>query len=77
MIAFDLSVIALSNLFSSIFIVSGLISTNTNFAPAKTAAVAVLENVYDGKITSSPCFRSHRSIAISKAVVPLVVSSTF
>ena len=59
------------------FIVSGRTSTNTSLAPASTAAVAVLEKVKLGRMTSSPGWRPHSSMAISSAVVPLVVSSTF
>ena len=72
-----LSVMAASILVSSMFIVSGRTSTNTSLAPASTAAVAVLEKVKLGRMTSSPGWRPHSSIAISSAVVPLVVSSTF
>ena len=39
---------------SSIFIVSGRISTNTIFAPRSTKASAVDTKVYEGIITSSP-----------------------
>ena len=42
---FDFLIIAFSIFFSSIFIVSGRISTNTNFAPTPTKAVAVVEKV--------------------------------
>ena len=59
------------------FIVSGRTSTKTSLAPASTAEVAVLENVKLGRMTSSPGWMSHSSMAMSNAVVPLVVSSTF
>ena len=74
---FVLSVMACSIFVSSMFIVSGRMSTNTSRAPASTAEVAVLEKVKLGRMTSSPGCRSHSSMAISSAVVPLVVSSTF
>ena len=57
--------------------VSGRISTKTGVAPVRTIAVAVLEKVKLGTMTSSPFFRPHRMAAISSAVVPLVVSRTF
>jgi hypothetical protein len=60
---------------SSMFMVSGRMSTNTSLAPTSTKAVAVVENVKLGKITSSPGSNSQRMAAISSAVVPLVVSS--
>ena len=72
-----LSVMAASIFVSSMFMVSGRTSTNTSLAPASTKAVAVEEKVKLGRITSSPGCRSHSSAAISSAVVPLVVSSTF
>ena len=49
-----LSVMACSIFVSSMFIVSGRMSTKTSFAPASTAAVAVLEKVKLGRMTSSP-----------------------
>ena len=77
MIDLVFGVIAASILFSSRFIVSGLISTKTGVAPASRTAFAVEEKVKLGRITSSPAFRSHKRSAISSAVEPLVVSSTF
>ena len=47
-------VIAASMSVSSIFIVSGRISTNFTLAPRNTKASAVDTKVYDGMITSSP-----------------------
>ena len=71
------SVMACSILVSSMFMVSGRTSTKTSLAPTSTAAVAVLEKVKLGRITSSPGWSPQRIIAISSAVVPLVVSRTF
>ena len=71
------SVMAASILVSSMFMVSGRTSTNTSFAPASTKALAEEEKVKLGRMTSSPGRNSHIRAAISSAVVPLVVSSTF
>ncbi len=56
--------------------VTGSTSTNTNCAPRSAKALAVLEKVNDGKITSSPAFMSTRRADNSSADVPDVVSST-
>ena len=54
-----------------------LLTSDEKIVAMQTAAVAVLEKVKLGRMTSSPGWRPHSSIAISSAVVPLVVSSTF
>ena len=74
---FVLSVIAASIFVSSIFIVSGRMSTKTSVAPANTNELAVDEKVNEGRITSSPGSKSHKKAAISNAVDPLVVRSAF
>ena len=66
-----------STLSSSMFMVSGRMSTNTRVAPTAWKAVAVDEKVKLGRITSSPGSRSQRTAAISRAEVPLVVRRTF
>ena len=53
--------------------VSGRISEKTGVAPVRTTAVAVLEKVKLGRMTSSPFCRPDRMVAISRAVVPEVV----
>ena len=77
MMAFVRSVTAASIFVSSRFIVSGRMSTKTGVAPVSTMAVAVLEKVKLGTMTSSPFPSPHRSVAISRALVPLVVKSAF
>ncbi len=72
-----LSVTAASIKLSSIFKVSFLMSTKTGTAPLSIIALAVDTKVYEGKITSSPSFRSINSIAISRAWVPEVVNNAF
>ena len=67
-------VIAASISRSSMFSVSGRISTNTGVAPRSTTALAVETKVKDGRITSSPGPRSHSSAANSSAAVQEVVS---
>ena len=57
--------------------VSGQMSAKTSVAPRSANALAVLENVNDGRITSSPGATSHRIAAISSALEPEVVSSAF
>ena len=54
---------------SSMFSVSGRMSTNTGVAPRSTNALAVETNVNDGMITSSPGPMSSSSAAISSAAV--------
>ena len=66
-------VMAASIFVSSIFMVSGRISTKTKRAPARTKALAVLENVKLGKMTSSPGVMLHKRAAMSKADDPYVV----
>ena len=51
-------------------------SQKTGVAPRRTKALAVVTNVYDGTITSSPGRMSSKSAAISKAWVQEVVRST-
>ena len=67
-------VIAASISVSSMFSVSGRMSTNTGTAPRSAKALAVETNVNDGMITSSPGCRSSRSAHISSAWVHDVVS---
>ena len=68
---------AASILFSSIFIVSFLISQKIGFAPRSKNALTVDEKVKEGTIISSPASRLIKMDAISNAVVPEVVSSMF
>ena len=69
-----LGVMAASMRFSSMFMVSGLMSMNFRRARWPTKAVAVEEKVNDGRMTSSPGSRWQRAAASSSALVPLVVS---
>lgn len=71
-----LSVMAASILLSSMFMVSGRMSTYTILAPRWTKASAVDTKVKEGRITSSPAFTPHSSAASSRALVQEVVSST-
>jgi hypothetical protein len=61
------SVIAASILASSMFSVSGRMSTNTGTPPRTATALAVETNVNEGMITSSPGPIPARMIAISSA----------
>jgi len=54
---------------SSMFSVSGRMSTNTGRAPQRTKAFAVETNVYEGMMASSPGPIPHRMAAISKPAV--------
>ena len=63
--------------FSSMFNVSGRMSTKTGRAPRSTKALTVETNVNDGTITSSPGRMSKRRAAISNACVQEVVRSAF
>src|SRR6056297_797045 len=74
---FVFSDIAFSILFSSIFIVSGLISTNTILAPLNTKALAVDTKVKEGIITSSPSLISQINAAISNPAVQDGVKKIF
>ena len=65
--ALVLLVMAFSRRDSSMFMVSGRISTNTILAPRNTNALAVDTKVYDGMITSSPGCMSANKAAISRA----------
>ena len=60
---------------SSMFSVSGRMSTKTGTAPRSTAALAVDTKVNDGMMTSSPGARSNSMAAISIAAVQEWVSS--
>jgi hypothetical protein len=62
-------VIAASIRVSSIFNVSGLMSTNTGTARRRTTAFAVETKVNDGIMTSSPGSNPERIAAISNAAV--------
>ncbi len=59
---------------SSMFSVSGRMSTKTGTAPRSTAALAVDTKVNDGMMTSSPGARSNSMAAISIAAVQEWVS---
>ena len=54
--------------------VSDFTSAKTIFAPRSTKALAVLTNVNDGIMTSSPGLISSKIAAISSAEVPEVVN---
>ena len=73
--AFVRGVIAASILRSSMFSVSGRMSTNTGTPPRSTNAFAVETKVYDGMMTSSPGPMSASIAAISSAAVQECVSS--
>ncbi len=75
--ALVLSLIASSMSFSSMFMVSGLMSTNTILAPLRTKAFTVDTKVKDGAIISSPSFISSNNAAISRAWVQDVVRRAF
>lgn len=53
--------------------VLGLISTKTNLAPRRAKALAEETKVNEGRMTSSPTFKSIAKAANSKAEVQLVV----
>ena len=69
-------VMAASISVSSIFSVSGRISTKTGLAAQRTTALAVETKVNEGMITSSPGAKSHSIAAISRAAVQEGVMST-
>ena len=71
-----LAVTAASIFVSSIFSVSGRMSTKTGTPPRSTKAFAVETKAKDGMITSSPGCRSTRIAAISSAAVQECVSNT-
>ncbi len=62
---------------SSMFNVSGRMSTKTGVAPRSTNAFAVETNVNDGMMTSSPAPTPLRMAAISRAAVQECVRSAF
>mmetsp|Transcript_30419 Transcript_30419/g.71048 ORF Transcript_30419/g.71048 Transcript_30419/m.71048 type:complete len:223 (+) Transcript_30419:1284-1952(+) len=70
-------VMAASILVSSMFWVSGRMSTNTGVAPWLTNALAVDTNVYDGIITSTSGPDPMHTEHISSAAVPELTSSAF
>ncbi|MPM77495.1 hypothetical protein SDC9_124501 [bioreactor metagenome] len=72
--AFVFGVIADSINCSSMFMVSGRMSTKTIVAPLSTKASAVEEKVNEGMMTSSPGSMLAKIAAISNALVQEVVS---
>ncbi len=73
--ALVLDVMAASILVSSMFRVSGRMSTKTGTPPRSTKALAVDTKVNEGMMTSSPGPTSQRMAAISSAAVQEWVSS--
>ena len=74
---FVATIIAFSINFSSMFMVSGRMSTKVTVAPRKTKAFAVETKVYEGMMTSSPGDMSHKIADISRALVQDVVRRAF